>query len=87
MASDKGSESATKRDLESVRNELIAKFDKVAMAVVKNGARIDSVEQSLVDLIERNTSRLLNSLDAILVDHEDSLRDHGRRLTRLEIKS
>lgn len=110
MANGKGSEAATKADVESLRTELKADVqavkadvNKVAIAVVKAEARIDRVKQELLATMERNTSNILNAIDAfakkgetydrkalshgaILTDHEDKLRDHGRRLTSLEFK-
>lgn len=109
MPKAKGSELASKADLEAVRSELKADLgalkatvNKVAAEVVKTQAELREVRQTMAT--KDDVGRILNAIDAfaqkgqtydqkalshgaIITDHEDRLRDHGRRLTALEIKS
>ncbi|MBI5597513.1 MAG: hypothetical protein HY928_15595 [Elusimicrobia bacterium] len=96
--------SELKGDISAVKSELKGDISKLAAAVVRADAKADRVKAELLAMMERHTSRILDSIDAfakkgetydrkavthgaMLVEHTDALRDHGRRLTSLEAKS
>lgn len=106
MPNGKGSEPATRADLEAVRSEINTTISKVAAAVVKTQAEVRELRQTMATKMatKDDVSRILDAIDAfaqkgqtydqkalshgaILADHEDKLRGHGRRLTALETKS
>lgn len=89
-------------EIAAVRTQLKASINKVAAEVVKTQAELREVRQTMATkddvsrilnaidaFAQKGQSYDQKSLShgAILTDHEDKLRDHGRRLTTLEAKS
>lgn len=88
---------ATKADISLLRAELATKIElerldknRVAVEVVKIGARIDGLQESLDDRLSRHTDRIMTAIDAFakkveadnraVILHGDVLQQHHDKL-------
>lgn len=92
-----------KSDVAAVKSDLAAFRTKVATEFIQTNARIDRLDHSLNEKIDKTAERILSAVDsfsrkavaydrkalshgAILQDHEDTLKGHGKRIAALESK-
>lgn len=81
---------ATQRDMRTLRTELKADIHRLAVGLVKTNERIDALERSLSEKIDRFAERILGAIDAFAVkaeaydrkslSHGAILQDHEARL-------